>query len=129
MAKRQLNRQVNQLTRRQAAFVEQYVANGGNASKAAKDAGYSESAAGTIGWKLLRLDSVSQEIFRLTARTIGLNAAAAAARVVQLASSARSEYVQLEAAKDILDRAGIVQPKQVDHRFAGDVRIAIDLGE
>ena len=37
---------------------------------------------------------------------LGMNATVAAAKVLKLASGAKSEYVQLEASKDILDRAG-----------------------
>ena len=42
--------------------------------------------------------------------SIGLNATKASIRLMQLSESAKSEYVQLEASKDILDRAGYKAP-------------------
>jgi hypothetical protein len=59
--------------------------------------------------------------------TLGLNATVAAAKVLQLASGAKSEYVQLEAAKDILDRAGFKPIDRSQVQVAGDIRVSIDL--
>jgi hypothetical protein len=61
------------------------------------------------------------------AETMGLNATTAAARLVQLAQGAKSEYVQLEASKDILDRAGFKAPERHMHMHAGDITVSIDL--
>jgi hypothetical protein len=44
-----------------------------------------------------------------------------------LASGAKSEYVQLEAAKDILDRAGFKPIDRSQVQVAGDIRVSIDL--
>jgi len=46
---------------------------------------------------------------------------------LQLARGAKSEYVQLEASKDILDRAGFKPPDRHMHLHAGDIAVQIDL--
>lgn len=43
-------------------FVEAYIANGGNATEAAKSAGYSEKTAGSMGHELLKRPEISSEI-------------------------------------------------------------------
>mgnify|MGYP003115360749 FL=1 len=58
---------------------------------------------------------------------MGLNATVALNRVMNLASGAKSEYVQLEAAKDILDRAGFKSPDKHMHLHAGEIKVSIDL--
>ena len=50
---------------------------------------------------------------------MGVSATVAAAKLVQLSQSAKSEYVQLEASKDILDRAGFKAPERHMHLHAG----------
>jgi ATP-dependent Lon protease len=59
--------------------------------------------------------------------TVGLNATTALATVMKLASGAKSEYVKLEASKDILDRAGFKAPDKHMHLHSGDLRVQIDL--
>ena len=56
---------------------------------------------------------------RGTAAMMGYNT------VARLSQNAKSEYVQLEAAKDLLDRAGFKAPDVT--RVEGDLRINIDL--
>jgi hypothetical protein len=48
--------------------------------------------------------------------------------VASLAKSAKSEYVQLEASKDLLDRAGFKPVDRSQIQVAGDIRVHIDLG-
>ena len=59
---------------------------------------------------------------------LGMNATVAAAKVLKLASGAKSEYVQLEASKDILDRAGFKPIDRSQVQLAGDIKVQIDLG-
>ena len=61
------------------------------------------------------------------ASSIGVNATLASSKLVKLASGAKSEYVQLEASKDILDRAGLRAPEKHMHLHAGDIKVSIDL--
>ena len=77
--------------------------------------------------KALRLQHVQAYMMQRVAETLGINATTAAARLVQLAQGAKSEYVQLEASKDILDRAGFKAPERHMHMHAGDIPVAIDL--
>jgi hypothetical protein len=58
---------------------------------------------------------------------MGVSATVAAAKLVHLAQGAKSEYVQLEASKDILDRAGFKAPERHMHMHAGDITVQIDL--
>ena len=59
--------------------------------------------------------------------TLGLNATIATSKLLQLARGAKSEYVQLEASKDILDRAGFKAPERHMHLHAGNISVQIDL--
>ena len=56
--------------------------------------------------KTLRLPHVQEYMQQRVRESIGLNATIASKKILDLAQSAKSEYVQLEASKDILDRAG-----------------------
>ena len=49
-------------------------------------------------------------------------------QIMKLATGAKSEYVKLEAAKDILDRAGFKPVDRSQVQVAGDIRVSIDLG-
>ncbi len=49
-------------------------------------------------------------------------------QVTRLSANAKSEYVQLEASKDLLDRAGLKAPEKHMHLHAGDIKVEIDLG-
>jgi hypothetical protein len=58
---------------------------------------------------------------------LGLNATVAASKLLGLARGAKSEYVQLEASKDILDRAGFKPADKQLHLHKGDISVSIDL--
>jgi|TARA_B110000093_G_C12744947_1_gene315987 hypothetical protein len=61
------------------------------------------------------------------ADTLGMGAVVASRKMIELSSGARSEYVQLEASRDILDRVGLRSPDRVSHSIQGDIKINIDL--
>jgi hypothetical protein len=61
------------------------------------------------------------------AQTLGLGAVSASKRLIELSTGAKSEYVQLEASRDILDRVGLRAPDKVSHNIQGDIKINIDL--
>lgn len=48
--------------------------------------------------------------------------------VMRLSHSAKSEYVQLQAAQDLLDRAGFKPIDRQQVQLAGDIKVSIDLG-
>ena len=45
----------------------------------------------------------------------------------QAAKSARSDYVRLEAAKDLLDRAGFKPPDKQLVKLSGDLSVSFDI--
>jgi phage terminase small subunit len=116
------------LTKKQMALVDTIVAEGCSIKEAATKSGYAEGEAGRVtASKTLRLPHVQQYMMTRVSESIGLNATTALSTVVKLASGAKSEYVQLEASKDILDRAGFKAPDKHLHLHNGDLKVQIDL--
>ena len=114
------------LTALQSAFVRAYVQNGdGNATQAARDAGYSPASAAVVGHRLLRNQAVLDAIQRLTAQALGPMAPMMLKQMQHLALHARSEFVQQQAAADLLDRAGFKPPER--HRIQGSGGVTIDI--
>ena len=64
---------------------------------------------------------------QVVAQSLGLGAVSASRKMIELSRGARSEYVQLEASRDILDRVGMRVPSKVSHNIQGDIKINIDL--
>jgi phage terminase small subunit len=116
------------LTEKQDAFCDEYVANGGKGSAAAREAGYAEKSAHVEANRLLKNPLILQEIYKRTALAVGAAAPRALMTIIGLSSDAKSDYVKLEASRDILDRAGLRAPDRVDHRIDGELKISIDLG-
>lgn len=120
--------QTRQLTAKQTALVDALVANGCSITEAAGLAGYAAGESGRVtASKALRLPHVQQYMMQRIAETMGVSATVAAARLVQLSQGAKSEYVQLEASKDILDRAGFKAPERTMHLHSGEISVSIDL--
>ena len=116
------------LTAKQSALVDALVANGCSIKKASEMAGYASGEAGRVtASKTLKLPHVQAYMMQRVSETIGLNATKAVSKVLELSTSAKSEYVQLEASKDILDRAGLKAPDKHMHLHAGDISVNIDL--
>ena len=119
------------LTEKQRALVDTIVATGCSITEAAKTAGYStaisKDSARVSASRTLRLPKVQQYMQQRIAQTLGLGAVSASKRLIELSTGARSEYVQLEASRDILDRVGLRAPDKVSHNIQGDIKINIDL--
>ena len=116
------------LTAKQKALVDTLVAEGCSISEASIKAGYSKGDGGRVNAsRTLRLPKVQKYMMSQIANTMGLSAVHATHKLVQLSSSAKSEYVQLEASKDILDRAGYKATEKHMHLHAGDIKVSIDL--
>ena len=108
--------------------MEPLVATGCTLSEAATEAGYAEGESVRVtASKTIRLPHVQSYMMQRVNEQLGMNATVAAARVMNLATGARSEYVQLEASKDILDRAGFKPIDRSQVQVAGDIRVSIDL--
>ena len=116
------------ITKKQMALVDTIVAKGCSIKEASIEAGYSKGDAGRVtASKTLRLPHIQEYMQQRIRESIGMNATIASRKVLDLASSAKSEYVQLEASKDILDRAGY---KPVDKSMSivtGGINDSIDL--
>ena len=123
-----MNELTKELTPRQILLVDTLVATGCTISEASQIAGYAKGDSGRVSAsKALRTHKVQQYMQSLVMNSIGLNATKASIRLMQLSESAKSEYVQLEASKDILDRAGYKAPDKHMHLHAGDIKVTIDL--
>jgi len=116
------------LTKKQTCLVDTLVATGCTLREAAAEAGYANGESGRVtASKTIRLPHVQSYMMQRVNEQLGMNATVAAARVMNLATGARSEYVQLEASKDILDRAGFKPIDRSQVQVAGDIRVSIDL--
>jgi len=117
------------LTDKQTALVDIMVAEGLSPAKAAVKAGYSEGKAGYVSaYRALKTPHVQQYMMQRMNEEFGISATVAVGTVRRLAQSAKSEYVQLEASKDLLDRAGYKPIDRSQVQVAGDIKVSIDLG-
>ena len=117
------------ITDKQRALVDTLVTEGCSVQKAAEAAGYSTGeSARTSGHRALALPHVQQYMQLKMTETFGISATGALATVARLSRSAKSEYVQLEASKDLLDRAGYKPIDRSQVQVAGDIKVSIDLG-
>ena len=118
------------LTTKQKALVDTLVTTGCSIKEASQKAGYAKGEAGrVVASRTLRLPQVQRYMMEQVASVMGTGAIKASQKLIQLSDSAKSEYVQLEASKDILDRAGFKAPDKQMHLHAGEIRVSIDLGE
>ena len=122
----------DELTDKQRKLVDTIVTTGSTIKEAGIIAGYSTKnnteAARVSASRTLRLPKVQKYMMECVAKTIGLGAVTASKKMVELSNNAKSEYVQLEASKDILDRVGLRTPDKVSHTHVGDIKVSIDLG-
>jgi phage terminase small subunit len=124
-----MNDITRKLTDKQTALVDTLVARGCTIKQAAESAGYADGESGRVtASKALKLAHVQQYMMRRMNEEVGLSATLAAGTVRRLAMGAKSEYVQLEASKDLLDRAGYKPIDRSQVQVAGDIRVSIDLG-
>ena len=117
-----------QLTEKQEAFAVAYVTNGGNATQAAKDAGYSDDAARVLGPRNLRNPLIQQRIYQLAVEEIAVSVPQALGTMRKLLG-ARSEFVRFNAASDLLNRGGLKPADRHLHHVQGEIKVSIDLGE
>lgn len=116
------------LTPKQIALVDTLVAEGLSIKDAAHKAGYAAGDSGRVSaHKALKSPHVQQYMMQRMNETFGLSATSALATVRRLSTGAKSEYVQLEASKDLLDRAGFKPIDRSQVQVAGDIKVSIDL--
>ena len=98
-------------TSMQETFVKEFVLTG-NATQSAIKAGYSSKTAYQKGHQLKNQFTV--EIEDATRQAMRDAIPGALAQIKQLAAAADSESVRLQAAKDILDRAGLKPTERIE---------------
>ena len=116
------------ITEKQKKLVDTLVAKGCSIKQASDEAGYAKGESGRVtASKALRTPHVQQYMMQAIADNMSINTTKALNKIVQLSSNAKSEYVSLEASKDLLDRAGFKAPDKVMHSHVGNVNVKIDL--
>ena len=100
------------LTDKHAAFVKE-VALTGNGTQSAIKAGYSAKTAYQKAHQLR--GQFALEIENETRRLMASAVPGALAQIVDLAARATSEQVRLQAAKDIMDRAGLKPTERIEN--------------
>lgn len=118
------------LTKRQERFVDLLATTDLHPTKAYEQIfGTTGEAARTGAARTLRIPQVEAAIVAAARKVIARGSLPAAKRLAKLADSAKSEYVQADAAKAVLDRAGIgVSVANQGPASAGGFTINIDLG-
>jgi len=117
------------MTRLQSAFIRAYVSAGtGNATAAARNAGYSSSSAHSTGHRLIHDPDVLEAIQRATAQSFG-SIAPMALRTMKALLKHKSGFVQMQAAADLMDRAGHKAIDKHQVAVAGRIVIDIDMGD
>ena len=116
------------ITEKQKKLVDTLVAKGCSIKQASEEAGYAKGESGRVtASKALQTPHVQQYMMQTISDSMSLNATKALNKIVALSSNAKSEYVSLEASKDILDRAGFKAPDKVMHSHVGNIDVKIDL--
>ena len=108
-------------------LVDTLVSTGCSIKEASKVAGYKGNSARVSASKMLHKPEVQAYMMSRIQQTIGISSAKAVNKLMSLSNGAKSEYVQLEASKDILDRAGFKAPDKHQHLVAGNFSVKIDL--
>ena len=115
------------LTIRQQAFIDNLLTNGGTATQCAIKAGYSKKSAKVEASRLLKQDKVLKALQTQAMKSLGYRSISALDTVSNLSQNANSEYVRLEASKDILDRAGIRTEDSQQTQLGNAIQVNIDL--
>tara|TARA_A100001515_G_scaffold32136_2_gene25042 strand:- start:870 stop:1256 length:387 start_codon:yes stop_codon:yes gene_type:complete len=116
------------VTAKQRVLVDTLVATGCTITKASQVAGYAKGESGRVSAsKALKAPHVQAYMMQQITESIGLNATKASRKLMELSEGAKSEYVQLEASKDILDRAGFRAPDRHQHMLVGELKVNIQL--
>tara|TARA_R110001606_G_scaffold13301_1_gene58034 strand:+ start:3633 stop:4115 length:483 start_codon:yes stop_codon:yes gene_type:complete len=116
------------VNKRQKALVDILVSEDCSIEEASKRAGFKESSATSQGYQTLKKPHVAEYMYQQIQESFGINSLKAQNTLVKLARNAKSEYVQMESSKDILDRAGFKAPDKHQHQIVGDFKVHIDLG-
>jgi len=108
-------------------LVDTLVSKGCTITEASKLAGYKGVSSRVSASRMLHKPEVQAYMMSQVQKKIALGSTKAINKLVSLSDGAKSEYVQLEASKDILDRAGFKAPDKHQHLIDGNFSINIDL--
>src|SRR5215217_7399339 len=115
------------LNPQQEAFAVAFARNGGKATDAAREAGYSERTARQQADRLKRLPHVQQRIAQECSALMAEHVPQALAVQRQLMASSRSDMVKSLVAADVLDRVLGKATTMIDQRISGELTVRIDL--
>ena len=115
------------ITTKQQNFIDNLLAGVGNQTECAIHAGYSPKSAKVEASRLLKNNKVLDALHTQAKRSIGVRAITALGTVSNLSASANSEYVRLEASKDLLDRAGLRDDSSTQSALGTAIQVNIDL--
>jgi len=103
----------------------------GDKQGAAEAVGYTPgTAAKNSANRLIKDPFVQRMIEERIRETLGAEyALQSLATIAKLSKGAKSEYVQLQASQDLLDRAGYKAIDRSQVQVLGDFKVSIDLGE
>ena len=114
------------LTDMQRIFCDNLFRPGSTQTEAAVDAGYARGSAHVSAARLMRQDNVLEYIKTCVQHSLGYMSINAVNVVNELSNTAKSPYVRLQAAQDILDRSGHKQ-KEGASVNVGELTVSIDL--
>tara|TARA_R100000234_G_scaffold118352_1_gene98619 strand:- start:296 stop:697 length:402 start_codon:yes stop_codon:yes gene_type:complete len=116
------------LNKRQRELVDILLTSGCSVEEASISAGYKGKTPAVQGYATLKKPHVAEYLHQQIKEGFGIHSIKALRTLTRLSTTANSEYVQMESAKDILDRAGYKAPDKHQHQMVGDFKINIDLG-
>ena len=115
------------LTHKQRQLVVNVGLMGMSGADAAREAGYNGTNHTVIASKTLAKPHVAEYLQALLMSQLSARGGTALHVIDRLMNTARSEYVQLEAAKDMANRAGWQPPERKQVTVQGDVSAKIEL--
>lgn len=125
---REVGAREDELSEMQTAFAVAFASNGGNATQAAIEAGYSEHSARQQGQRLAKHPNVLKRIAEECMTLMATSVPAALAAQRTLLSSSRSDMVKHLVATDMLDRTLGKAVQRVDSHVSAELTVTIDLG-
>ena len=117
------------LTDKQRAFVDALFLPNTTQTEAAVIAGYAAKSAHVAASRTLRFPHVQEYLKTCVQEGISVSAVKALGVVHDLQDRAKSDYVKLQAAQDVLDRAGFKPVEKHTHAVRGELTVNIDLSD
>ena len=108
-------------------FIDNLFIPGTTQEQAAINAGYAKRSAKVQASRILKVSAVQEYLNTCVQEAIQSNSIRALNTVASLSDSANSSYVRLQAAQDILDRAGHKPVAKSAVAIKGDMTVHIDL--